>query len=142
MQPTAPTDQWLLQIATLVTDQGGPMATTSPIRIDDELYASAGIVGPVMSRSASQQIAHWARIGRELESSDLSAAEIAEVLAGSRSYDDLDDRSQAIVRAEWQERIDARLAALDLRAEFESAGQTYAELDDDGNVVVRGPAAR
>lgn len=116
------------------------MATTSPIRIDDELYASAGIVGPVMSRSASQQIAHWARIGRELEAADMSASEIIDVLAGARSYDDLDNRSQAIVRAEWRERIDARLASLNWRAEFEAAGDSYAELDDDGNVVVRQPA--
>lgn len=116
------------------------MATTSPIRIDDELYASAGIVGPIMSRSASQQIAHWARIGRELEASDVSACDIAAVLAGARSYDDLDDRAQAVVRAEWQERVDRFLASLDLRAEFEAAGESYAELDDDGNVVVRRPS--
>ena len=110
------------------------MATSSPIRIDDELYASASIVGPVMSRSASQQIAHWARIGRELEAADTATSEINDVLAGARSYDDLDDCSQAIVRAEWQERIDARLASLNWRAEFDATRGSYADLDDDGNV--------
>lgn len=81
------------------------MATTSPIRIDDELYKSASIVGPVMSRSASQQVQHWARIGRELEEADMAAGAIAEVLAGARSYDDIDARQQAIVRAEWEARV-------------------------------------
>jgi hypothetical protein len=117
------------------------MATTSPIRIDDELYKSASIVGPVMSRSASQQVQHWARIGREIEEAGMAASEVAEVLAGARSYDDLDARQQAMVRAEWQERIEARLDALDLAAEFEAAGESYAELDDDGNAVVREPTA-
>ena len=37
------------------------MATTSPTRIDDDLFASAKAVGEVMSRSASQQVSHWAR---------------------------------------------------------------------------------
>lgn len=117
------------------------MATTSPIRIDDELYKSASIVGPVMSRSASQQVQHWARIGRELEEADMAASAVAEVLAGARSYDDLDARQQALVRAEWKERIDARLDALDFAVELATAGESYVELDDDGKVVVRVPTS-
>lgn len=117
------------------------MATTSPIRIDDELYKSASIVGPVMSRSASQQVQRWARIGRELEEADMAASAVAEVLAGARSYDDLDARQQAIVRAEWEERVEARLGALNLAAEFEAVGESYVELEGDGNVVVRVPAS-
>ena len=113
------------------------MATTSPIRIDDDLYASAGIVGPVMSRSAAQQIAHWARIGREIEASPhISTAEVAEVLAGARSYDSLDDRQQALVRAAWDETIAADLdGGIDLGAEFRAAGETYSELDENGRIV-------
>ncbi len=56
------------------------MATTSPTRIDDDLYASAKLAGDVQSRSASQQLAHWARIGREIEASaSVSHHQIAEV---------------------------------------------------------------
>lgn len=113
------------------------MATTSPIRIDDELYESASIVGPTMSRSASQQVSHWARIGREVEAGGLSTAAITEVLAGARRYDELDERAQALIRAEWTDLMAARRSALDLRSEFEAAGETYAELDEDGNVVER-----
>lgn len=112
------------------------MATTSPARIDDELYASAKLVGEVMNRSASQQIAHWARIGRELEAStSVSQRAIAEVLAHRRPYDELTAEEQAVVRAEWAERMRERLEALDLAAEFAEQGRSWVELDDDGNVV-------
>lgn len=114
------------------------MATTSPIRIEDELHASAKTVAPVMSRSVAQQIAHWARIGRELEASPtVSHADIAEVLAGARHYDSLGVREQAIVRAEWAEAMSSRIENLDLAAEFVAAARSYVELDDDGNVAVR-----
>lgn len=112
------------------------MATTSPTRIDDELYASAKIVGSLMSRSAAQQIAHWARIGREIEGAHgVSARAIATVLAGRRDYDALTAEEQAVVRAEWAERMDARRDELDLAAEFAAGGRSYVELGDDGRVV-------
>ena len=116
------------------------MATTSPTRIDDELYASAKIVGPLMSRSAAQQIAHWARIGREVESADsVSPRDIAAVLAARRRYDELTAEEQAVVRAEWAERMAARREELDLAQEFADQGRSYVELDDDGAVVRREP---
>lgn len=114
------------------------MATTSPTRIDDELYASAKVIGPMMSRSAAQQITHWARIGREIEAADsISQRAIAEVLAGQRAYDALSAQEQAVVRAEWVERIEARRDVLDLAQEFTEQGRSYVELDDDGRVVRR-----
>ena len=116
----------------------GGMATTSPARIDDELYASAKLVGSVMSRSASQQVAHWARIGRALEASGIvSPKAIAEVLTGDRRYDELGVEEQAVVRAEWAERIEERRTGLDLAATFAAEGRSFVELDDDDNVIER-----
>ncbi len=75
------------------------MATTSPARIDDDLYASAKLAGEVQSRSASRQVAHWARIGREIEASAIiSHKDIAEVLAGCQLYDSLSAKEQALVK--------------------------------------------
>jgi hypothetical protein len=112
------------------------MATTSPTRIDDDLFASAKAVGEVMSRSASQQVSHWARIGRELEAaSSVSLHAIAEVLAGGGSYDRLTTEGQAVVRAGWSERLDSRIASLDLAQSFAAGGRSFVEVDDDGNVV-------
>jgi len=115
------------------------MATTSPARIDDDLYASAKLAGEVQSRSASQQVAHWARIGRELEASaSVSHRDITAVLAGSASYDGLSAKEQALVRAEWAARMDALREGLDLGEEFVAAGRrSWVELDDRGRVVKR-----
>lgn len=115
------------------------MASTSPARIDDELYASAKLAGEVQSRSASQQVVHWARIGREIEASQsISQREIADVLSGGRSYDDLTPKEQALVRAEWSVLLDERRAALDLAEEFAAEGRSWVELDASGAVVQRG----
>lgn len=115
------------------------MATNSPpTRLDGDLYESARAVAPTMSRSISQQITHWARIGRELEASDsVSQRAIGEVLAGARRYDDLTAHEQAAVRAEWAEGVAERREGIDLAATFEAEGRPYATLDDDGNVVIR-----
>ncbi len=112
------------------------MASTSPARIDDDLYASAKIVSAVQSRSASQQVAHWARIGREIEASrTISARDVAQVLAGSQSYDTLGPEEQAVVRARWEERIEELRSALDLAERFREQGRTWVELDEDGEIV-------
>jgi ParD-like antitoxin of type II bacterial toxin-antitoxin system len=114
------------------------MATTSPARIEDDLYASAKLAGDALSRSASQQIAHWARIGREIQASaSISHREIADVLAGRDSYDGLNPKEQAVVRAEWAERMNVYREELDLTERFVAEGRTWVELEDAGRVVER-----
>ena len=114
------------------------MASTSPARIDDDLYASAKLAGTVQSRSASQQVVHWARIGREIEASaSISPKEIGAVLSGARSYDSLGPKEQAVVRAAWAARMDELRGGLNLAASFREAGHGWVELDADGNVVER-----
>jgi hypothetical protein len=118
------------------------VASTSPARIDDDLYASAKATGAVMSRSASQQVSHWARIGRELEAAgSVSSPQVARVLAGQSDYDTLDSREQAAVRAEWRVQMSDRLAGLDFAGEFGESGESYAELDENGKAVRRQPPA-
>jgi hypothetical protein len=102
-------------------------------------WSRAKLAGEVQSRSASQQVVHWARIGREVEASaSISPKEIAAVLAGSRSYDALNAKEKAVVRAEWSTRMDTLRDALNLAEQFGAAGRTWVELDDDGKVVERG----
>jgi hypothetical protein len=118
------------------------MSTTSPARIEDDLYASAKLAGEALDRSASQQIAHWARIGREIQASaSISHREIADVLAGSGSYDDLTPKEQAVVRAEWAERMAVYSQGIDLTKEFSAAGRSWVELDAAGKVVKHQKAA-
>ena len=116
------------------------MKTSIPIRIDAELYAAATSAAPAMSRSTTQQISHWARIGRELEaSSEVSVGEVARVLSGEKQYDTLGTKEQALVRGFWRERMAALADSLRLDRKFVAEGRPYVELDDDGEVVRRGP---
>lgn len=112
--------------------------STTPTRFDAALFESAQAAGARTRRSAAQQLAHWARLGRELEAAaGLSQRDIDRVLAGQLSYDDLGDREQAAVRTAWRERVDADLASLDLRARFAAQGRTrWSEADREGNVTV------
>ena len=116
------------------------MAGTAPTRIDEDVASAAKAAAALLSRSAAQQVNHWARIGRELEASkSLSQRDIAQVLAGRSSYDVLNAREQAVVRAEWSERMTALRDSLDLAAELTAAGQPWVEADKDGHVVARSP---
>jgi len=112
--------------------------STTPTRFDAALFESAQAAGARTHRSAAQQLAHWARLGRELEAaSGLAQRDIDRVLAGQLSYDDIGDREQAAVRTAWREGIDADLTSLDLRARFEAQGRTrWSEVDKQGNVIV------
>ena len=118
------------------------MPSTMPLRVGDDLLASAKLAADATGRSAAQQIGYWAKLGRELErSGSVSVREIAEVLAGSRSYDALDPKAQATVRAEWDARVEARRAALNLAERFAAEGRSWVEAGPSGTTVRR-PAAR
>ncbi|MDT0203482.1 TA system antitoxin ParD family protein [Nocardioides sp. AE5] len=111
--------------------------STMPTRIDGDLFAAAKSSGSVNSRSAAQQIDHWARIGREFEASaNVSHRDVEAVLSGQGRYDALQEREQAIVRATWDERIAERIDTLDLAERFREEGVSYAEADEDGALVV------
>lgn len=113
-----------------------------PLRVGDDLLASAKLAADATGRSAAQQIGYWAKLGRELErSGSVSVREIAEVVAGARSYDDLDPKAQAVVRAEWDARIEARRAALNLAERFAAEGRSWVEAGSDG-ATIRHPAGR
>ena len=110
-----------------------------PTRVDGDLFDAAKSLGAVNSRSAAQQINHWARIGREFEASGrVSQRDVERVLAGDGSYDELSERAQAIVRANWDEQIAERIASLDFEAEFAESGEKWSQADAGGQVVARG----
>jgi len=114
------------------------MRSTPPTRIPADVYASAATVAALDSRTVPQQIAHWARIGREFEASpQVNHRAVAQVLAGDGSYDLLGEHEQAIVRGTWSERISSLRAGLNFEAKFKREGESFSEADADGNVVIR-----
>ena len=112
-----------------------------PTRVDQGLFEAAKAAGALYSRSAAQQIAHWARLGREMEASpSVTQDVIARVLAGQARYDDLADPAQAAVRVAWDNRMETTLSELDFTDELRAAGKPWAEADEEGNLVIRNSA--
>lgn len=54
--------------------------SSNSIRVGAELFSIAREQGDLMSRSAAQQIEHWARIGSALEACGLTVPEVALLL--------------------------------------------------------------
>jgi len=105
------------------------------VRIERGLIEAVASERRRTNRSVSEQLAHWARLGRAVESSLDPASPIGAVLAKEGDFDALDDEAQAAVTALWNVRMQEAIASLDLVAEFEASGEAYAYLDEDGNVV-------
>lgn len=112
--------------------------TSTPVRVDTELFEGAKAKGLTDSRSGIAQLEHWARIGREFERSvNVSVRDVELVLAGHGDYDALAEPEQAVVRAGWDEAIAADIAGLNFEAEFEAAGDTWVVGDAEGYAVVK-----
>lgn len=117
------------------------MRSSQPTRLPADVYDSAATQAEAASRTVPQQIAHWARIGRALEMSpQVNHRAVAQVLAGDGSYDLLGEREQALVRGAWTERATVLRENLDYRSQYEKAGESYSEADEDGNVIIRQPS--
>lgn len=110
--------------------------STMPTRVDIEVFEAARSAASASSRSATQQINHWARIGRAFEEApSTTVRDIQRVLSGELPYDALSEPAQSVVRASWDEAITEAIGELDLAAEFQAAGTGYAEADEQGNLV-------
>jgi ParD-like antitoxin of type II bacterial toxin-antitoxin system len=59
--------------------------SSNSVRVSADLFDQALRQGEVLSRSAAQQLEHWARLGAAVERSGLSVAELIEVLRGDLS---------------------------------------------------------
>lgn len=55
---------------------------SNSIRISADLFEQAARQGAVLSRSAAQQLEHWARLGAALEASGLSVPQLVALLQG------------------------------------------------------------
>jgi hypothetical protein len=62
--------------------------SSNSIRVGAELFLAAQQEGALMSRSAAQQIEHWARVGVALEQAGLSIADVAGLLRSRGTQSD------------------------------------------------------
>ena len=113
---------------------------STPVRVDQELYDAAQAEASVQSRSAAQQLVHWARVGRALESTPgVSSRDVRELLTGGARFDDLNQAQRLVARVALDEQTANALESLDLAARFEDEGRSFVETDDEDNVI-RTPA--
>lgn len=105
-------------------------------RIAADLMDSAAAEGARQSRSAKQQLDHWARVGRAVSSQHSAARRKVEAaLAGDIPMRDLSDEEAVVFNAEISAVVQESLTGTDYGAVLAARGVTTVALDDAGEIV-------
>lgn len=115
-------------------------APDRPTRIAADLIEAATIEGARSSRSAKQQLDHWARVGRAVSMSHSAARQRVEAaLAGQLPERDLTSDERSVFNAE----LDASLAEAARQVSFgkllRGRGITTVAIDADGRLIRHHP---
>lgn len=105
-------------------------------RVAADLMDSAAAEGARQSRSAKQQLDHWARVGRAVSSHQTASRHRVEAaLAGRLDTNDLSEDEGLVFNAELSAAIEESLAAANYGASLAAQGITTVALNDDGEIV-------
>ena len=105
-------------------------------RFAADLVDSAAAEGARQSRSAKQQLDHWARVGRAVSNQHTAPRRRVEAaLAGELPLADLSVDEGVVFNAEISAAIDESLARTDYGRVLADRGITTVALDDAGNIV-------
>jgi hypothetical protein len=105
-------------------------------RFAADLMDSAAAEGARQSRSAKQQLDHWARVGRAVSSQQSAARRKVEAaLAGDTPLRDLTSEEGVVFNAEISAAIEESLARGKYGAALAARGVTTVALDDNGDIV-------
>ncbi|MGO4256887.1 TA system antitoxin ParD family protein [Marmoricola sp. RAF53] len=105
-------------------------------RFDAALFADAAAEGRRQSRSATQQLDHWARVGKAVTAAtSASRNRVEEALAGRVPLADLDANEAVTFNAEVSASVEELLAATHYGEELAAEGITTVALDESGNLV-------
>jgi ParD-like antitoxin of type II bacterial toxin-antitoxin system len=116
--------------------KGALVSTDRVTRFAADLLDSAAAEGARHSRSAKQQLDHWARVGRTVSSHYSSSRRRVEAaLEGRVSLTDLTDEERLVANAEIDAAIAERLHSIDFGAVLAAEGVTTVALDDQGRMV-------
>jgi len=106
------------------------------IKINEDIAAAARAEADLMSRSMTEQVEYWARIGRALERlPGVSLDRVREVLAAEREFDALSADERALALGALESATFNPKGDRELQREKRKARQPYTVLDDDGRVV-------
>lgn len=105
-------------------------------RVAADLMDSAAAEGARQSRSAKQQLDHWARVGRAVSSHQTASRRRVEAaLAGRLDTNDLSDDEGLVFNAEISAAIEESLATANYADALAAQGITTVALNDDGEIV-------
>jgi hypothetical protein len=109
-------------------------------RFAADLVDSAAAEGARQSRSAKQQLDHWARVGRAVSSQHTAPRRRVEAaLAGDLTTSELTLEEGVVFNAEISAAIEESLARSDYGAELAARGVTTVSLDEAGDIVEHRP---
>jgi hypothetical protein len=105
-------------------------------RFAADLFDSAAVEGARESRSAKQQLDHWARVGRSVSTQQtVSRRRVEAALAGTLPMTELTDEEGVVFNAEIDASIDETIERTDFGELLASRGITTVSLDEEGNLV-------
>ena len=105
-------------------------------RIAADLMDSAAAEGARQSRSAKQQLDHWARIGRAVSSQQSAARRKVEAaLAGGVPLRDLTVEEGVVFNAEVSAALEESLVRTDYGKTLAARGVTTVAINDDGEIT-------
>src|SRR4051794_37069484 len=108
-------------------------APDRPTRVAADLFDSAAVEGKRQSRSAKQQLDHWARVGRAVSMTQTAARRRVEAaLAGELPERELFPEERAVFSAELDTSISEAARSTSFGTRLTARGITTVALDDDG----------
>lgn len=109
-------------------------------RFAADLVDSAAAEGARQSRSAKQQLDHWARVGRAVSAQQTAARRRVEAaLAGELDIGVLTVEEGVVFNAEVSAAVEENLARTNYGDILAARGITTVALDDDGRIVEHRP---
>jgi hypothetical protein len=109
-------------------------------RVAADLMDSAAAEGARQSRSAKQQLDHWARVGREISSQQTAARRrVGAALTGELELRQLSVEEGAVFNAEIAAAIQENLAESNYGKLLAQRGVTTVALNENGDIVEHRP---
>jgi len=111
-----------------------------PTRVAADLVDSAAAEGARQSRSAKQQLDHWARVGRAVSSQQTASRRRVEAaLAGQLAMSELSVEEGVVFNAEISAAIEENLVRTNYGRVLAARGVTTVALDEAGDIVEHRP---
>ncbi|MFP2991011.1 TA system antitoxin ParD family protein [Mycobacterium intracellulare] len=108
-------------------------------RVASDLMDSAASEGARQSRSAKQQLDHWARVGRAVSSQHTASRRRVEAALAGQLATGLTVEEGVVFNAEISAAIDESLVHADYGATLAGHGVTTVALNEDGDIVEHRP---